>query len=157
MVVTADHGESLGEGGRFGYLTSLHQPELRIPLWVHETQPTLRERRFARQIDVAPTIVAALGPEPPFTWEGVPLQQELKAATSVHFIQSMPHHVAVVNYDGSTAYKLLVDRATTQEQLFEILGDPFELRDILWEADVTRVTQMRTIVRRSLVGRDQAL
>lgn len=123
VVITSDHGESLGEGGRFGHLTGLQQPELRIPLWIYETLPTVQESRFARQIDIAPTIVAALGLQPPETWEGHALQTPLKAATSVHFVQSLPHDLAVVDYDGTTALKLLINLYTTQERLFEILGD----------------------------------
>jgi hypothetical protein len=155
VVITSDHGESLGESGKFGHLTGLLQPELRIPLWIHETLPTVQERRFARQIDIAPTVVKALGLQPPETWEGHALQAPLKAATSVHFVPSLPHDLAVIDYDGATAFKLLINRYTTQEKLFEILEDPQESNDILSQADAARVMRMRMLAKNSMAGNER--
>jgi glucan phosphoethanolaminetransferase (alkaline phosphatase superfamily) len=155
VVITSDHGEALGEDGKFGHLTGLHQPELRIPLWIHETFPTVQESRFARQVDIAPTIVAALGLQPPQTWQGIALQEPIKAATSVHFVQSLPHDVAVVDYDGVTAYKLVINRSSTEEKLFEILRDPQESNNILLQAEIQRVSRMRAVAKKALVGRER--
>lgn len=155
VIITSDHGESLGEGGKFGHLSSLHQPELRIPLWIYETLPTVQERRFARQIDIAPTIVSALGLQPPATWQGIALQNPLREASSVHFVQSLPNDVAVVDYDGETAFKLFINRHTTEEKLFEIFGDPMESNNLLPLANADRLVKMRAVGKKALVGRER--
>ncbi len=35
VVITGDHGESLGEKGHTGHVFSLDHAELRIPLWIY--------------------------------------------------------------------------------------------------------------------------
>jgi len=65
IVVLADHGEFLGEGGRFGH-SSLLEPQLtEIPLMVK--QPGQREPRLVEmpvsQVDLYATILAAAGLE----------------------------------------------------------------------------------------------
>jgi arylsulfatase A-like enzyme len=77
VVVTADHGESLGEHDYFfehGDLGS--EPEIHVPLlfrWTGTIRPGLRAPATVRSLDVAPTIVdlAGLPPEPSFRGESL--------------------------------------------------------------------------------------
>ena len=79
VVITADHGESLGEHGLFVHANSLREEVLRIPLVLisfgYEPERTIAPRNFASQIDIAPTILAELGLPAPLTWMGQPLQE----------------------------------------------------------------------------------
>jgi hypothetical protein len=64
VVLTSDHGELLGEEGRWGHAYYLFPPILQVPLIVHlpaaAPQPIDR-RAISFSIDIAPTIYAALG------------------------------------------------------------------------------------------------
>ncbi len=63
VVLTSDHGESLGEGGRFGHV-DLFDEVLRIPLivaWPDGYRAGQRDARQVRSIDIAPTLLAAAG------------------------------------------------------------------------------------------------
>lgn len=63
IVFVADHGEALGERGRFGHAQSLYAEELEIPLVVKLPGQTRGERipRLAQHIDLLPTLLAAVG------------------------------------------------------------------------------------------------
>jgi arylsulfatase A-like enzyme len=65
VVVTADHGEMLGEKGLLGHTERLYEPVLRVPLLVRH--PRLRASRGARvralveRADLTPTLLEAAG------------------------------------------------------------------------------------------------
>ncbi len=65
IVLTSDHGESLGEHGySFAHGEYLYEPELHIPLLVRQEGRVRRGLRIdapAQNIDVAPTILALAG------------------------------------------------------------------------------------------------
>lgn len=72
IVVTADHGESLGEGDVwFSHGERLDDPQARVPLVVKLPAGAARVRAGTRvaepvsAVDVAPTILAAVGAPPP--------------------------------------------------------------------------------------------
>ena len=147
VVITADHGESLGEKGYTGHMTSLDHAELRIPLWIYETHKTVGITRFARQIDIAPTVVAALGMNIPATWQGLPLQEPLSNVFSEHYSSHLRDKIAFVHYDGETAIKLNFDRATTAEQAYELFADPNEQHNLIDAVDRNRLRRLQALVR----------
>ncbi len=66
IVMTADHGESLGEHGEashglFAYEATLHVP---LVLWGAGVEPG-HDARPARHVDILPTVLAAAGVPPP--------------------------------------------------------------------------------------------
>ena len=66
IVFTSDHGESLGEDGRYGHY-SLYDEQLRIPLAISVPGRAAEGRhidRQVRQIDLTPTLLDALGLPP---------------------------------------------------------------------------------------------
>jgi glucan phosphoethanolaminetransferase (alkaline phosphatase superfamily) len=78
VVITADHGESLGEHGMFFHGNGVYEEALRIPLvlvaYGYEPPPFYSGRPAVSQVDIAPTILRELGMDVPATWAGVPLQ-----------------------------------------------------------------------------------
>jgi arylsulfatase A-like enzyme/Tfp pilus assembly protein PilF len=73
-VVTADHGESLGEHGEETHGLFAYESTLHVPLVVRGKGATPGEdAREARHVDVVPTLLAAAGVEAPTTLDGVSL------------------------------------------------------------------------------------
>ena len=78
IVLTADHGESLGEHDYWGHGRNLNDPNLRVPLglaWKNKIVPTIIEAP-ASILDIAPTLLGLAGLKPPdafrgFDWSGV--------------------------------------------------------------------------------------
>jgi len=74
VVVTADHGELLGEGGYFGHAYRLDPELVEVPLvvkWPGQRQGR-RVERLVSGVDLFPTLLTALGSVPPPS-DGVPL------------------------------------------------------------------------------------
>ncbi len=69
VVLTSDHGDSLGEGGRYGHAYTLFPEIVRVPLIIH-LPPTLRkqlrwdENLVAFGSDVTPSLYYLLGRRP---------------------------------------------------------------------------------------------
>ncbi len=67
VVITADHGESLGEHGYWGHGRYLYEPSLRIPLgivWESEIAPRTVDTQ-ATLLDIAPTLLELVGIDVP--------------------------------------------------------------------------------------------
>lgn len=82
VIVTSDHGESLGEHGEETHGMFAYEATLRVPLIVATIQPagvTARTRGTtidtpARHIDIAPTVLDAVGVPVDATWLGTSLR-----------------------------------------------------------------------------------
>jgi glucan phosphoethanolaminetransferase (alkaline phosphatase superfamily) len=132
VAVTSDHGESLGERGRFSHSSGVGEPLLNIPLlllgyggW---TPPELRPRPVASQVDVAPTLLATLGLPVPSTWVGTALTEPARAAR-VWFHQGA--EVGQIDLtDPAAPLKYWVDMRSGAEQAYDLATDPTESRNI---------------------------
>ncbi len=80
VVITADHGEMLGEHGVFGHSKTVYQPVLKIPFILLSFNKSALKPNFHKiegassQVDIAPTILNELGIAIPSNWSGKPLQ-----------------------------------------------------------------------------------
>jgi len=68
IIITSDHGDSLGEDGRMGHAYSLHPEVVRVPLIVHlpsalRSQWSWDQERTAFTTDITPTLYRLLGHE----------------------------------------------------------------------------------------------
>lgn len=74
VVITADHGEMLGEHNLFHHAKTLHEEVLRIPFIVLDfggsTKEWPTEQRLSSQVDIAPTILGLLNINQPTSWSG---------------------------------------------------------------------------------------
>lgn len=78
VVVTADHGEALGDHGEQTHGLFAYESTLRVPLIIHDPQ-TLQhavETSFVRHIDIAPTILDRVGAAIPPELEGTSLLRD---------------------------------------------------------------------------------
>jgi hypothetical protein len=72
VMVTADHGESLGEHGIYFDHFGLHEPTLHVPLivWAPGRVTPARRTETVRGLDVAPTLLALAGLGTPAAMQG---------------------------------------------------------------------------------------
>lgn len=78
VVVTADHGEALGDHGEQTHGLFAYESTLRVPLIVHDPQ-TLKpavEKSLVRHVDIAPTILDRIGAAIPPELEGSSLLRD---------------------------------------------------------------------------------
>ena len=71
LWILGDHGEGLGERGKWGHINSLHQDQIGIPIIVYDSGGLdIPDPGFATQADLAPTIADSLGLPVPPSWQG---------------------------------------------------------------------------------------
>lgn len=153
VVITADHGESLGEHGTFGHLTSLAHTELNIPLWIRDDRLPHGRISFARQIDVGPTILESLGLPIPETWVGRPVHTAPQVQWSDHYVPDFRQKIAVIRHDEQSTIKYFFDRATGHESTFDLRQDPLERNDITHRLTLSQLEEMRQRAKAALFGR----
>jgi arylsulfatase A-like enzyme len=82
IILTSDHGEEFGEHGSMGWHShTLFDEQLLVPLVVklpHSRGAGTVVESQVRSIDIAPTILAATGIEPPKSYRGVDLHSMLR-------------------------------------------------------------------------------
>lgn len=110
IVVFADHGEALGEEGRFGHGESLSPAELHVPLFVHAPGVAARVVNApVSLLDVLPTLADAFAFTPPAQAQGVSLLPWLRG-------EEGPRHV--VRFAEGSVDEAMVEE-TGAELVFE--------------------------------------
>jgi arylsulfatase A-like enzyme len=85
VIVTADHGEGLGDHGALEHGVNLFDELVRVPLLIRAPGIPAGARRdgLVQLEDIAPTILALFGAEPPDGIDGVDLLPWLRGETDV--------------------------------------------------------------------------
>ncbi|HEY3356616.1 MAG TPA: sulfatase [Polyangia bacterium] len=157
VVVTSDHGESLGEHGSWGHHLSLHEEEARVPLVMRHPGTLRRGRRVEAPVeltDLAPTLVAALAAPPLPAADGASLLPLLRGQTAVaehpvlvshekrRHAPPQPGQPFLAGGSGRALragrFKLIVDRDGRRTRLFDLTADPGEENDLALARPVTR-------------------
>lgn len=136
IVVTADHGELLGEhdvvghGGRMMYEGLLHIPMV-VKLPGKDRPRGLVIDDNVQQIDVMPTVLATLGLPIPSQVQGQPIQRVLHTALSEEHVnpEFVEHFGDVYNRQYRVAYDGKMKLITTsrgEHHLFDLKADPGE-------------------------------
>jgi arylsulfatase A-like enzyme/Flp pilus assembly protein TadD len=75
IIVTADHGEGLGEHGETEHGMFLYEATVHVPLIIRAPRPFARRRvgETTQLVDVAPTVLDLLGIPAPGQWQGTSL------------------------------------------------------------------------------------
>ncbi|MDE2490635.1 MAG: sulfatase-like hydrolase/transferase, partial [Elusimicrobia bacterium] len=138
VVVLSDHGEELGERGRFGHNYAVWDDVTRVPLIVRVPGLKTAGPRVAAQvrlIDVAPTILDAEGIPAPAGFEGgslLPLLEGRGGAPSrLAFTSSdVPGRRQALFAVGDGRWKLVRDERRPAPALYDLKDDPGETRDV---------------------------
>jgi len=153
VVITADHGESLGEHGVYFDHFGLYEPNLRVPLivWAPGRVAPVRREDLVCSLDLAPTILGLAGIPVPGIMQGrdlfaTPLRQmpvfaELENRRQVMILDGS---WKLIRTFGSVHYPegFPARRGTTE--LYDLATDPDERNDVAHRhPDITRALQAR--------------
>jgi arylsulfatase A-like enzyme len=86
VVLTADHGEELGDHGSWKHGQTLYQEMIRVPLlmrWDGTSRPAAGIAGTVRLLDLLPTLNAAAGGKPDALWQGIDLLPALLGRSPV--------------------------------------------------------------------------
>jgi hypothetical protein len=132
IVLTSDHGEMLGEDGRFGHSTHLFPQVIQVPLIVH--LPVELARRAAVDVslvalttDIAPTIYSALGYAPA---PANPLMGRSLVSMDAHTAEARRREPVVIASSYGPVYAVLQDNG---QRLY--IADALTGTDLAYDRD----------------------
>ncbi|MGH0031593.1 MAG: sulfatase family protein, partial [Myxococcota bacterium] len=152
VVVTADHGESLGEHDVFYNHVGLYETNLRIPLLIHVPgQPAGRHAFDVSTLDLAPTVAELFGLGLDNEMRGRSLVSAVAGRPDAALLEGGPfvaehaHRQALSLQEGD--WKLIWQREPAPplpvgESLYHLGRDPEERRDLASDHP-ERVTAMK--------------
>lgn len=121
LVITSDHGQSLGEKGFYFHTNSTYLNEISIPLIIFsngiENIKKEIKYEFSNQLDVSPTIIDMLGIEIPNVWEGSSILKP--RADDFLFIQEREFFLCIWLHKGQSHQYIFNDN-TKKEEVYNI-------------------------------------
>jgi arylsulfatase A-like enzyme len=160
VILTADHGEEIGEHGLYGHGKSLYRREVQVPLLVFGPRDIPRGRIVEEPVslrDIPATVVERLGllGDSPFPgcslahrWEGEPAKAsgagsvvlsevavKSKVSRSAARAPALRGPMASLIRDG----KVYIRDALGREELYDLAADPGEERNLAGDATAREV------------------
>ncbi|MGH9368559.1 MAG: tetratricopeptide repeat protein [Thermoanaerobaculia bacterium] len=133
IVVTSDHGEALGDHGEQTHGLFAYEATLRVPLvvWSPGVISAGRNEEYVRHVDVAPTILAAVGIEKPAAWPGTTLLPAAATSRPSYF-----EAVSTAFNRGWAPLRGMLDESGLKyvdlpvPELYDLRSDPAEARNL---------------------------
>jgi len=149
VIITADHGDGLGEHGFYYHTYQLYQEDTHIPFIVYDTSGScdLKETNYGTLIDIAPTVFDCLDLPEINTWQGITLKAETTLPRYT-FHQSFRdrQELAIIKYNKDTIYKLMASKIRDNifnYRLFELYSDPNETKNIIKSANTNLINELK--------------
>jgi len=140
VVLTSDHGEALGEHGEDTHGIFAYEATLRVPLILHAPRlfDPKRVSARARHVDVLPSVLDALGVEPP---AGLPGRSLLSLAAGARGEGDQPVYFealsASLNQGWAPLHGLIDEQlkyvSLPIPELYDLAADPHESRNLAAE------------------------
>lgn len=139
VVLTADHGEELGEHGGWKHGQTLYEEQIHVPLivrWDGHVKPGTRLSGTVRLLDLVPTLLAAAGGKMEEAFDGIDL---LPALTGRGELPRRPAFAEGLS-GGPLRAAAILDR---QKLILFNREEPFRpadaLQEHLWQVDLQRL------------------
>lgn len=142
IVITADHGERLGERGYYFHGGPPDREATEIPVMIYDaSRPAWPERRLTSNIDVAPTVMRALGGAGDPGWIGQPLQDPARIPAVPLGTEEMTGTVATID---EVDYRYRCVRVFGREMIARVEPD----RDLAITPSPALLARLRALHRR---------
>ena len=156
IVLTADHGEAFFEHGYWKHTQTLYEEMVRVPLivkWPGDS-PTGRVSALVSQVDVSPTVLAAVGLESVSRWardlreyvEETNIERSVVSEVSWPGLPTRParlkvalrseRHKYIATLEGSALEDLDIE-TIRDEELYDLQDDPAEAVNLAPHSEAT--------------------
>ncbi|MDA1305679.1 MAG: sulfatase-like hydrolase/transferase [Acidobacteria bacterium] len=164
VIVTADHGEGLGEHGEETHGFFVYEIAMRVPLIVRAPSTGIAPRRVGqpvRTVDILPTVLELLGTSPPEPIEGRSLVPLMTGATRELALDGYGEAMYPLHHYGwselttlrSDRYKLI---DAPRPELYDLQNDPNELVNLFDERRTVADAMLRELRDRKRVMEEDA-
>ena len=141
VVITADHGEALGERGEFGHVKSVYTYQILIPILIYDSEKVqYKNTKYATSVDIAPTIIDRLALPIPESWEGNSLFSKGNREFTFH---QMGDYYAIIHTKENMRLKYVFNNRTKKEELFELNTDLYETKNIIDSMNIQYINTLR--------------
>lgn len=138
VVITADHGEGLGEHGSFAHELYLYDFLVRVPLIVYYPKAIPKGQQWRTQVslaDIVPTTLGLSGIAVPEDMDGWDLSRWLVSATRPNGSRLITGTYRWRGYDRymvrSDRYKLIYDVGDEREEFYDLATDRTESNNLI--------------------------
>jgi len=164
IILTADHGDSYGEYGRWGHSDFLFPEVIRIPLIVHLPEHLQNEfvsdaNQLAFTTDIAPTLYYLLGHRPILNQElfGRPLftrsLQEQSAYERQHYLIVSSYAPVYAELSGNGQSLFIADAVHSRSYFYNLKDDPAGTHN---HVTVQLENEYETLIRHDVASIDDA-
>jgi tetratricopeptide (TPR) repeat protein len=140
IIITADHGEMLGEHGELSHLYFIYQSAIKVPLIFRLPGQRQQKRidELVGLIDIVPTVCSLLGIDVPQHVQG----QDLSLCLLGMYSPNRDRHVYceslfATRYNGNSLLGIVNNQfkyiQTTRPELYDLVQDPYETRNMIKE------------------------
>jgi hypothetical protein len=138
IIISADHGEMLGEKGEIGHSAKKfpYDPAIRIPLIIYDQRRNYPDRTVSSQIDIAPTLIRAINGTIPSHWNGIPLQLTTKRCAIRSDTNAFQTYIGFIE---GIQYKYV--KYNNAEFAFNLTTDPTEISPMDSYKDIEKTRQ----------------
>jgi glucan phosphoethanolaminetransferase (alkaline phosphatase superfamily) len=143
FVITADHGQSLGENGFYFHSKYINYESIKIPLIINSNN-LADTKEVANQLNIAPTILEALDLKIPKTWKGVSLSDSLPQT----IFQTQGDYYSMIWKERDTTYQFYYDQKVNVFKLFDVSPNSQEKhKDIISKWEVSRLDSLKRVLK----------
>jgi arylsulfatase A-like enzyme/Tfp pilus assembly protein PilF len=154
IVVTSDHGESLGEHGESAHSYTLYDAVLRVPLILRGpgVPPGRVVERLVRLVDVAPTLLALAGLPGLAEADGQPLAAHLTEGPPPPARVAYAETLATrIEHGWSPLFAARSERhlfvRAPRPELYDVQADPAQLENLAWSDQKRLQAEMERLER----------
>ena len=151
VIITADHGEALGEHGHFSHASGLREAVIRIPFVTlsyghHPTQFSISRTAFA-QVDIAPTVLTDFQMPIPQGWKGNALHIDQRSDFT--YLQQ-GDEIGLIDYRSeNNVWKYWFKISTGEEYVFNLATDRTETKNLILVPSLSaQVKEWRLLTRK---------
>ena len=118
VIITSDHGQSLGEKGKYFHSESTYLSEIKIPLIILPSNETklIDNQVLTNQLDVGPTIIDLLKIPKPENWKG----KSIFKKKSAPIFQHQRDYYSVIWKKRNLTYQFMYNKKNLIEEVFNI-------------------------------------
>lgn len=131
VIITADHGEALGEHGIFSHANSVNEECLNVPLLIisYDKNTIALNRNVVSQIDIAPTVLHQFKMHIPSSWSGKPIQST--EDPNFTYFQLRPNEGVYDHRNPGNLWKYWFNIYTGDENAYNLSFDPKESNNLI--------------------------